>query len=602
MDNYAVINYPLSITHFPLSTEMTYKNIQKTILLLVLIPLSMWLLWKAFRNERDPLWRETADLLHQNIVTLDKSPDSLRVLYSRFHDDTSVSDSAIMRLIAKPYLPNMAFDKFRSYVNLISERKFLIISGVTGAGNSTLVDRIANLIADETESTNVQNASMGKETRKMEILCAPQFDLDLHHRYIGFYEKNNFVKGDLLKFWERCRTLPKDRFVCVVDNFDKINPETFFGPELWQKLEDPKFNVVFGRDTVSIPDNFYLLCVTHAGIGQKIEMNNEHFKRFGGQVNLPPTPVELVLALNAKKKDIEKDLLKIKGPPSREIGISPLSQQYNGNKKDISKLENQLSALNDTPNLHRFVYFFAKANEYIAQKYSSSHQLGQWSDVRKQFQVKDFDALQDIFINHINSFHPQTELRKADFEPIVYAMENEGCIQNSSPVWRAADKLAGWGFASELGVAGSFALISGIFGWWYFKQRHEYIKDFTGRIYDLMNDYHQNLKPYDQLIAEINDLKRSFDELVLTQKVNYNEASFFYGFLEDKVRDIQIACEINESFLKLMDVFLEDNVLTESEYAKLNQFLDSIRLKITTPQYAAYKKQIEDIYQKFGKT
>ncbi len=575
---------------------MAYRNLQTPLLILFIAPLSMWLIWRAFRNERDPLWGETADLLRKNIATIDKSPDSLRDLYNHFHAEKRIPDSAIMRLIAKPYMPNMAFEKFQSYFNLISERKFLIIAGVTGAGNSTLVDRIANLIADETESTNTHNASTGHQTRKMEILCAPQFDLDLHNRYIGFYEKKTFIKGDLLRFWEQCRAQPQQRFVCVIDNFDKINPETFFGPELWQKLDDTSFPVVFGRDTVSIPDNFYLLCVTHAGIGQKIEMNNEHFKRFGGQVNLPPTALELVLALKAKKKEVEKTLLKIKNAPLSILDAG----KKNDAQKDISKLENQLAALNDTSNLQRFVYFFTKTNAFIAQKYSSSHQLGQWSDVRKQFQAKDFENLQDIFINHVNAFHPEKELRKTDFTPIIYSINNDGKIQNSSPMWQAINTLAAWGFASELGVAGSFALISAVFGWWYFRRRHRYIQDFTNRTYDLMEDYHKNRKPHDQLVAEIKQLKQSFDGLVLSQKVNYSEASFFYSFLEDKVRDIQIAREINESFLKLMDAFLDDNILSDSEYAKLNQFLTSIQFKITAPQYEAYKKQIEDIYQKFG--
>ena len=143
-------------------------------------------------------------------------------------------------------------------------------------------------------------------------------------------------------------------------------------------------------------------------------------------------------------------------------------------------------------------------------------------------------------------------------------------------------------------------VVLAIFGWWYFRRRHEYIKDFTDKIYGFMNDYHKNLKSHDQLVSEIKDLKREFDNLVLSQKVNYSEASFFYGFLDDKVRAIEIAREINESFLKLVDAFLDDNVLTESEYAKLNQFLNSIKLKIPTPQYVAYKKQIDEIYQQFG--
>ena len=557
---------------------MTTLKLQRLILLIIAIPLSIGLMWWGFRNEKDPIWQETADLLRQDIVTVGQSSDSLRILYHRFHADDSLPDSIIMGLISKPYLPTMAFDKFKDYFNYIYDRRFIIISGVTGAGNSTLVDRIANMIASDIDPN-------AKEKHKMEILCAPQFDLDLHHRYIGYYEKKTFVKGDLLKFWDRCKAHPSQRFVCLIDNFDKINPETLLGPELWQKLDDPTYNVVFGRDTITIPSNFYLLCVTHAGIGQKIEMNNEHFKRFGGQVNLPPTAVELVLGLKAKKKEVEKEL----APP-----------QYGSVQKDMTKLKSQLDALNDTPNLQRFVYFFTKANEYIAQKYTSGHQLGQWSDVRKQYMPKDFDQLQNIFINHVNAFHPQNELRKEDFGSILFSIKNEGEIENSSPVWRTVNKLTEWGFASELGVAGSFALISAIFGWWYFRRRHEYIKDFTDKIYGFMNDYHKNLKSHDQLVSEIKDLKREFDNLVLSQKVNYSEASFFYGFLDDKVRAIEIAREINESFLKLVDAFLDDNVLTESEYAKLNQFLNSIKLKIPTPQYVAYKKQIDEIYQQFG--
>ena len=557
---------------------MTTLKLQRLILLIIAIPLSIGLMWWGFRNEKDPIWQETADLLRQDIVTVGQSSDSLRILYHRFHADDSLPDSIIMGLISKPYLPTMAFDKFKDYFNYIYDRRFIIISGVTGAGNSTLVDRIANMIASDIDPN-------AKEKHKMEILCAPQFDLDLHHRYIGYYEKKTFVKGDLLKFWDRCKAHPSQRFVCLIDNFDKINPETLLGPELWQKLDDPTYNVVFGRDTITIPSNFYLLCVTHAGIGQKIEMNNEHFKRFGGQVNLPPTAVELVLALKSKKKEIEKDLA---------------TPQYSDVQKDMAKLKNQLNALNDTPNLQRFVYFFTKTNEFIAQKYTSGHQLGQWSDVRKQFMPKDFEQLQNIFINHVNAFHPQRELRKDDFDPILFSIKNEGEIENSSPVWRSVNKLTEWGFASELGVAGSFALISAIFGWWYFRRRHEYMKDFTDKIYGFMNDYHQNIKSHDQLVSEIKDLKREFDDLVLNQKINYSEASFFYGFIEDKVRVIEIAREVNESFLKLLDAFLDDNVLTESEYAKLDQFLDSIRFKIPTPQYVAYKKQIDDIYQKFG--
>jgi hypothetical protein len=160
--------------------------------------------------------------------------------------------------------------------------------------------------------------------------------------------------------------------------------------------------------------------------------------------------------------------------------------------------------------------------------------------------------------------------------------------------------LADLGFASELGVAGSFALISGIFGWFYYRKRHVYIKDFTQQVYDLMDQFEKRALNYDEIVAHINKLKREFDDLVLEQKVNYNEAAFFYGFLEDKTRFIEIARETNESFLKLMDAFLEDRVLTDTEYNKLIQFLEGIRHRISSLQYMSYKDEIERVHQQFG--
>ena len=557
---------------------------QKYLLLAVLVPLSIWLLYIGFRNEKDPVWAESADLLRENPLTLDKAGDSLRLLYNGFHaQKLPEGDPLPLQRVSEPYVPTMTYDKFRRYFNQVTEQKFAIIAGVTGSGNSTLVDRMANLMADK--------------GNKIQILCAPQFDLELHKRYIGHFENEQFKKGELLKFWDNCKARPAEKFVCVIDNFDKINPETLFGPELWQRLDDPKFVVAFGKDTIQIPDNFYLLCITHAGVGQKIEMNNEHFKRFGGQILLPPTTEELVLGLKVKRKDVEKDREKKK--TALEI-TEKGTPQYNDLTTTLAKTEGQLAALNDTTNLHQFVYFFEKANAIISEKYGSSYQLGQWSDVRKQFQAKDFNTLQGIFLNHVNSLKPPTEMREVDFSALNYSIKKEGSIVNSSPIRRTVNTLAAMGFASELGVAGTFALISGIAGWWYFRRRHRFIKSFTKEIYDLMDDFAAKRRSYDQIVADLNKIKRDFDGLVLEQKVNYNEAAFFYGFLEDKTKLVQMAREVNEVFLKLMDVFLDDNVLTETEHDKLNQFLETIRYKISTPQYYEYKNQIQKAYEQYG--
>jgi hypothetical protein len=548
-------------------------------LIFLLIPLSIVLLYVGFRNEKDPLWTALDARISQNFITIDNSLDSIQTLHDAFQGTPSTDDSLAYKLMAKPFMPTMEYAKLKEYFSLFFDRREAMFSAVTGSGNTTLVDRIANLIATKPEN-------------KMVIICAPQFDVEYNKKYIGYFQEDLFIKGNLLKFWGKCLKNPNEKFVCMIDNIDKINPETFFA-NIWSKLDDPKMRVVLGSDTIVKPSNFYLLSITQTGVGQKIELTNEHIKRLGGMLRLPIHPNELILGLKDKRLEVEKDL----GKKKKNIAASTPTEAL---QKDLTKLENQLSALKDTPHLKKLVYFFIKSNEMIEANYSYGHQIGQWSDIRKNFMPKDFENVKDIFINHVNAYRPDKDLKKTDFAAIEYAMNNEGSIPNSSPIWRTCSKLADMGFASELGVAGSFALISGIFGWFYLRRRKEYITIYTEKIYHLMDDFENRTKGYDEILSELNQTKREFDALVLQQKINYNEAAFFYGFIADKTRTIESANEINSSFLKLMDAFLEDNELSESEYAKLLHFLESIRHRIATPQYLQYKSDIEKIYQQYG--
>jgi hypothetical protein len=549
----------------------------KIILFLIVIPLSIWLLFVGFRNEKDPYWTELDTLLTKKFYTLKDAGDSLIILYNDFHNVQNVPDSQIMQLVSKPFMPTMEFSKLKEYFTFFKDKRSTIFSAVTGSGNTTLVDRVANLIATKPEN-------------KMVILCAPQFDLEYNKKYIGHFEGDKFIKGELLKFWDKCKQNPKEKFVCMMDNTDKINPETLFGPDIWQHFDDPKMQVVMGKDTITRPDNFYLLFITQTGVGQKIELTNEHLKRMGGMMELPIHPNELIMALREKMQDVIKDL-------DKKIKISPQNEAV---KKDIIKLQNQLNALSDTVHIKKLVYFFKRTNEMIFERYSHGHQIGQWSDIRKNFLPSEFDNIKKIFKQHVNAYHPVQELKDADFDDILYTIKNDGAIPNTSPVWKTSSKLMEMGFASELGVAGSFALISGIIGWIYFRRRHLYVKDFTQQIYQMIDDFENKKIDYDAAHTKIQNIKRSFDDLVLDQKVNYNEAAFFYSFIEDKTRYIEIAREINGSFLRLMDVFLEDNVLTHAEYDKLKQFLEGMKHKINTPQYLSYKEEIERAYHKFG--
>jgi hypothetical protein len=328
-------------------------------------------------------------------------------------------------------------------------------------------------------------------------------------------------------------------------------------------------------------------------------MNDEHFKRIGKQIVLPPNAHELILYLKDKKKEIISGLKKYDNTP---LPIGTPTEQLENDKKAYEKLKEQQMALSDTSNLKRMVYFFIKTNELIENKYAGGYQLGQWGELRKQYKPVDFETLQNIFINHILSFKNIGDIKKEDFKDILFTIDTNGEIYHSSPVWKWGNTLADLGFASELGVAGSFALISGLVGWLYFRKRKRHIAEFTDRVYELMRDFNKNKMDYDEIVGKLTAIKHEFDALVLNQKINYDEAGFFYGFLEDKTRTLEIAREMNESFLKLVDAFLEDKILTESEYQKLNQFLESIKHKISAAQYLLYKEEIDKIYKKYGQS
>lgn len=546
----------------------------------LIIPLLGLLFWGGkwlFSNEKDPYWFGLEEALRKNYASLERSNDSLQALYKQIHpNDQTIQqdDSFAIKVISKPYLPTMTFQKFKKNVVLFQKRKMSLVAGVTGSGNSAVVSRIAAFLASGQDSGAL-----------LTVMCAPQFDLKLHEEYIGYFENGKFRKGKLVQLWEDARKNPTKNYVCLIDNFDKINPETFFGPQIWEKLSDAKFPVIYGKDTLEIPKNFYLLGITHAGVGSHIEFSDEHFKRLGGQVMLEISPEELILELRNRLKRHKKDLQKA------------LAAQ---DSSEIAKLTAQVAALSDTQNVKRLIYFFQKTNELVSKRYGESFQIGQWSDIRKKYMPQDFEEVQKMFLSHVNGLHPSVPLREADFDPILYTIKTNGYIKNSSPFFDFFDWLRELGFLNEFGVASVFAALTGIFGWLLFSRRHEFIRNSMERIMKLSDEYSSQQKTYDEIIKEITQLRRQFDEKVLLKKINYTEASFFYSALEDKVRSIEVAQEVNHSFLKLVDVFLEDKILTNAEYLKLNQFLESIRSRISESQFLRYKLEIENIYQTYS--
>ena len=548
-----------------------------------IVPLVIALIWVVslgFRDDKDQDWFDMDVALRKDYFTLDKAVDSLQMKYNAFHGFTAADDSFAFKAISKPFLPTMEYSKFAHYFDLVSSRRLITISGVAGSGNSSIVARIAELI--------------GTGDHRMDILCAPQYELEYHKKYIGYFETpQHFVKGTLLQFWDKCKRSPKEKFVCMIDNFDKINPETLFGPELWWKLDDPRYNVVFVHDTIIIPENFYLLNVTHAIAGARVELNNEHFRRFGGLENLPVSKEELILFLRSERVKLEKDLKK----QIAQLSLKPEDTELS---KEIKKTSLKLEALRDTQNVKRMVYFFDKANALIEDRYSKAHGLGQWSEIRRLYLPGDYSKLQDKFLAQVNAYRPTTELKKEDFGAINYTISHNGGVQNSYFFYKAFMQLTNLGFLNELLVAIVVGIIGAISGWFLVRKKHAEMRRFTQRIYKLMEDFENRDKEYDEVNKELRDLKREFDDLVIRQKISHTEATFFYSFIDDKIRNVEIAREVNESFLRLVDAFLDDKILTDTEYRKLNQFLESIKHRISNSQYMTYKNDIERIYKEYG--
>ena len=98
----------------------------------------------------------------------------------------------------------------------------------------------------------------------------------------------------------------------------------------------------------------------------------------------------------------------------------------------------------------------------------------------------------------------------------------------------------------------------------------------------------------------LEEIKNEVDRLVMRRQLNYTEGLYFLAFVEDKVKRIEFARNVSQNFLELFNTFMEDDVLTESEYTKLRQFLQSIRHKIPPETHDQFRKKVEEAYAQGG--
>jgi hypothetical protein len=514
------------------------------------------LIWLSTRNRPDPLWSESASLLQQPAILISEVPDSLQALYCQIHNlPFKGGDSTAFRLAMQPSVANIEWTSFQKLARAvaISPLRRIVVSGVTGVGATKQGKRVANLLA-------------GSYDRVLQIDCAPWFDLEYHKKYIGREDEMGvFHPGELLLFWERCRQNPNQKFVAVVDNFDKINPETFFGPALWEALSAKKTVAEVGGKQVEMPENFYLISITHFGPGAVVEFNGEHFKRLGDRVPLDISPRDLVAWLRMQERGAETD-------PAR------------------------LAALRDTAQMQRFLFCFLKTNQLLRKKYSEGHQLGQGANIRPLYMDAEREKYKMAVMSHLNALQPVAPITEKDFDPIEYTIRNNGMEAGSSYFAQVVQILKETGYFVEITMVGITALLTALAGYWMFRRREQIIRRYGDQARLVFSGFENQQTTAEAATRSLEAIKYEVDSLVLKRKLGYIEGLYFLAFIEDMVKRIEFARSISENFLELFGAFMEDDVLTEGEYLKLKQLLQSMRHKIPDEIYDQFSQKVEKTY------
>lgn len=515
------------------------------------------LLWLGLRNLPDPLWLEAGMLARQDFDLLQDVPDSLQQLYCNWKDiPYQEGDRTALELVSRPTLSSIEWRAFRDLFLLAAANNRLVISGVTGVGATKQTKHVARLLT-------------GREENILLIECAPQFDLDYHKKYVGRDENGTFVPGELLEFWQRSAAHPDQHFAVLIDNFDKINPETFFGPALWEVLSSRGDTAWVGGLPILPPSNCHLFSVTHLGPGSLTEFNAEHFKRLGRQYIIEPNPAELLEYLRRKWKNSPNSL--------------------------------RAAAVADTAQMQQYLYYFLKTNFEVRDRYGNGYDLGQGSTVRDYFLEADLPEFKRTYLNHLNGFSRTRMLTEKFFRPMDYTVRSDGLEQNSSFLARQVQYLQDTGYFVEITMVATTALLTFLAGWWVFRRREQLIREYGERAHQVYVGFEKQLISADAAARRLEEIKAEVDALVMRRKLNYTEGLYFLAFVEDKVKRIEFARNVSQNFLELFNTFMEDDVLTESEYTKLLNFLQSIRHKIPEEIFEQYREKVERAYAANGK-
>ena len=282
----------------------------------------------------------------------------------------------------------------------------------------------------------------------------------------------NGNRGFLLDFFDRCLANPDEKFVLVFNDIHKVEPETFFGPDLWYKLYDRSVNTKLGGKTIVIPPNFHMISIAHVIPNAKVLLTEDHYRRIGNLYLIEPDDTELIFYL--------REALKIKEKP-----------------------------LSQFPKVKSFVYTFNRANHIISDKFNKRYTVGQWSTMRQLYNEPNLNEMLDYFVTHVNSFAPRHEMTRNDLKPVEFTVKNNGKLSGSNFISTQLRLLEEKGFLTEFIVGLSFVLVSALTSFFIFKRREKIISEQILMVNALFMEFESKTKDYDTISHENRQYQRN---------------------------------------------------------------------------------------------
>ncbi|HOY38840.1 MAG TPA: hypothetical protein PLK75_06020 [Bacteroidales bacterium] len=518
----------------------------------LLAPVLAYLIYLGLQNKQDPLWLELDKMVKSDqYFYIREKPQPIDSLFEAIQQDPAFRKFDGYELISDPFPLTMEYRKFIKTVDFIHKNKRVIILGVTGSGRTTMIDRVSKFFAVDPDHI-------------MSLSCVPQLEVEYHKQYVGSFENGKFYKGAMLDFLERANADSLHNYVMIIDDIDMIYPSTFFGAALWNELENPSYNNIipgYGKE-VAFPDNFYMLSTTKIGGGSVIKLNDEHFRRLSpnGVIKVYPDSLEFMMYLRESLVD------------------STLEFQHRQTKK--------------------LLYTFIKINHYIEDEWGSGVVLGQWSTIRKSIKPEQYDEFVEKFRQHVASMNLGVTVNEKEISKIVYSANNDGMMLNSNFFAKSFLFVYDSGIFSEASVAILALVLSSITGWVLYVRRKKLIRRYVVKVYDISADYSNEKIAFNDAISKIQEVKQEIDAMALNKKINYTESLFIYNLIHDRLAMIAKTEETESMYNRMFDSFMQDDVISESEYQKLHAFIEKSRGKISENYYKQLLDKLERVKSK----